>query len=506
MAKQNIDESVYNNCIRDLWKLEYDIGNFFPAPIAKWIEHKATILGVSPTYIAWPLLITTSYAMQHTFVSAVNGIHVEPVILFGLVGGRSGTNKSAALNSVISLVNDIRNEFGQEHIFESGTLEGLMKAMSENNGCTLGCYDEFATFLDGLDKGASCSFERSRYLSLFNGSNWSKKQQTSGSLILKDPRFHLLSFTQPYSLINFARQGNHDGFFQRFLITCPKEVYIRIEEKESSSEKSKDGLQMKNILAEVYSESCTNDINNLHLSDDAMEIYRTAHDEIVDYRERELYKEDLLSVKSKSLGLILRVSGVINRLREANFRHLDKEYTYRNEISKEDITMARSIVDYSFQSSMLAIGDNRSNNVPQQTSNLKKSSIPEPEIMSVEFLVAHARFVQRLLAEDDMPLSKISRDNIYPTINGEKNGSAANRFVRGLCALGLGEIKEIVNCKGVKHQVFTRNHPYKRNDNMPGKENVISIWKRLNLSFPKTDIPFSCSQPTSVLIESNYGM
>ena len=61
----------------------------------------------------------------------------------------------------------------------------------------------------------------------------------------------------------------------------------------------------------------------LNLSDEAMQIYRIAHDENVDYREKEVFKEELLSIKSKSLGHLLRVAGVINRLREANTKCLD---------------------------------------------------------------------------------------------------------------------------------------------------------------------------------------
>lgn len=62
----------------------------------------------------------------------------------------TGTNKSAALQKVMDLVENIP---GREHIFEAGTLEGLMKLMLENNETAIGSYDEFATFIDSLDKG-----------------------------------------------------------------------------------------------------------------------------------------------------------------------------------------------------------------------------------------------------------------------------------------------------------------------------------------------------------------
>ena len=60
-----------------------------------------------------------------------------------------GTNKSAALSTVLHLIEELEGD----HIFECGTLEGLMKSMVDNNETMLGTYDEFATFIDGLDKG-----------------------------------------------------------------------------------------------------------------------------------------------------------------------------------------------------------------------------------------------------------------------------------------------------------------------------------------------------------------
>ena len=84
---------MYKSCIRELWAVNYDVGIFFPEPIADWVRYKATILGVPHSYVAWPLMISTAYTSQHSFVTAGKGIHVEPIILYGLVGGRSGKNK-----------------------------------------------------------------------------------------------------------------------------------------------------------------------------------------------------------------------------------------------------------------------------------------------------------------------------------------------------------------------------------------------------------------------------
>ena len=44
----------------------------------------------------------------------------------------------------------IETESSESHFFESGTMEGLMKAMCQNNGSILGMFDEFSTLIDNF--------------------------------------------------------------------------------------------------------------------------------------------------------------------------------------------------------------------------------------------------------------------------------------------------------------------------------------------------------------------
>lgn len=83
----NIPGNTYENSIKKLWKIDFDVKKFFPAEISNWIKYQSTILGVSDLYICWPLLVTTAYFSQHTFVRTSNSIHIEPLIIYGLVGG-----------------------------------------------------------------------------------------------------------------------------------------------------------------------------------------------------------------------------------------------------------------------------------------------------------------------------------------------------------------------------------------------------------------------------------
>ena len=87
--------------------------------------------------------------------------------MYGLVAGRSGTNKSAALKKVTDMVFSIENPNPGGHLFDTGTSEGLMKAMHDNNGTILSSKDEFASFNDNFDK-TSNNMEKSRFLSLYS--------------------------------------------------------------------------------------------------------------------------------------------------------------------------------------------------------------------------------------------------------------------------------------------------------------------------------------------------
>lgn len=69
------------------------------------------------------------------------------------------------------------NDGSDSHLFESRTMEGLLKGLHQNNGSLLEVYDEFSTLIDNLDEGSTGSSEKGRYLSLYSAVDWSKKNQ-----------------------------------------------------------------------------------------------------------------------------------------------------------------------------------------------------------------------------------------------------------------------------------------------------------------------------------------
>ena len=104
-----------------------------------------------------------------------------------------------------------------------------------------------------------------------------------------------------------------------------------------------------------------------------------------------------------------------------------------------------------------------------------KESIPKPEDMNLDFLIQHTKHAEKLLKNDHVDLSTVTKNKMYPEINGEVGRGAGMRFVQGLVHLELGKIYR--NDKG--GQSFKRYHP--DHDESPNKEELRRKWKVLNI-------------------------
>ena len=99
---------------------ESDLDAWFPPEYVRWIRLMSTKLGVNELYIALPLIVSVAYCTQHSsarYVMKNNAgedvvLHEEPLILYGLVAGESGTNKSGAIKILMDLIDGIRNVHG----------------------------------------------------------------------------------------------------------------------------------------------------------------------------------------------------------------------------------------------------------------------------------------------------------------------------------------------------------------------------------------------------------
>ena len=521
---QFIEYGDYKQIVDKVSKIKMDNNKWFPPPVAEWIHYNATLLGVPDTYISYPLVSAVCYCAQHAIVELEDGMHQEPVLIYGLVGGRSGTNKSGALRKVTDIVMEIENPNLGSHVFDTGTTEGLMKAMHDNGGTILSAKDEFASFNDAFDKTSNNNMERSRFLSLYSCTNWSRTTKTNGTISMADPRFNLISFNQPFYLVNFARSSTMDGFFQRFMTSVPKEMMVKRSEKKAMKKEYEDKsmLDMKNLLELLYKDGSKKQIKMvIMVGSEAERLYDAHHDEAVDFRSNDLFEERKVSVKSKAVGLAMRLAGVICLMRvyaeralhttESEIEHEEKDEDKPDtqeldesilpagqsspvretiqdkeedddmiiEVTDGDFEMAVCLTQYSVSTSFALFSGEEGFNIFNESKTKKKKiqqpkpPIPEPENVTMEYLLKQITFTQKFLNVPIVSMSEATRNKWYPPTDEKGEGRVKSfKFASGLQHLGLGCLSP-----GKKH--FKRIH-YEDED-CEDSENLKKRYKMLNL-------------------------
>ena len=376
-----------------------------------------------------------------------------------------------------------------EHTLDTFTLDGLMSAMLKNNQCAIGLFDEMATFDDSLDKGSNKSFDLSRLLTLFGAGKWKKNTKTSGECVLPDPRFNMASFTQPHYLHQFADNNAKNRFFARFLVSLPEERFVELDDKiEFIRQNARRGnaINMSQIFKSIY-ERCVKNGVELFVSDDGSQIYKEVHDEIVQYRREHRGFKLEKSIRSKSLGILLRVGGVISFIRNA-LNNRDEEVTfYDNEVNLEDMERALKIVKYC-QKNSLAVCEGNVNSVPEVVmkdkikrptpshSRHSKVPMPVPEKFTLDYVMdSNPTKVKKLLSVPQVKLRNVSGNKMYrsvPDSDTTDGAMIARNWFQGL-VLRLGEVDKT-------SKVFKGFHP--DDPKCHDKEYLRKIWDDLNIT------------------------
>ena len=170
--------------------------------------------------------------------------------------------------------------------------------------------------------------------------------------------------------------------------------------------------------------------------------------------------------------MVLRLSGVMSLLQNG-IKNVgsDEVPAVDDTICQEDFQFALNVIRFSADTCFGLLKPKvKLENAKVNKSN--KEPVPEPENCTIEYLIANARVVRRVLSKNKITLSSMSRDKIYPVCGSDTGAHIARKFVNGLVHLRLGEF--IDNGKVFK--------VYKINDeNCPCKEEVQKIWKKLQM-------------------------
>ena len=167
---------------------------------------------------------------------------------------------------------------------EQFSFEQLHSVMASNHGTALGLYDEMSTMYEQLDvyKHAGSRQDRYTLLKLYNGSSWSRTFR-SVSARVPHTAFNMSGFIQSGLLLELLQKADVDGFNDRQLFDCPAEIdrmYDQLTPFDSSGM-----LTFKQVLETIMTAHKGPDEIVYHLSDDAMSVFTSFHDNIAIRRQ-----------------------------------------------------------------------------------------------------------------------------------------------------------------------------------------------------------------------------
>ena len=151
---------------------------------------------------------------------------------------------------------------------------------------------------------------------MYQAMPWGKWTKTEGTVIIEDPRFNLIAFSQIENIIEFGRKNLTDGIFQRFLCACPEEIFVYREEQKQALVDIQSTVDMEAVLKIVYT-SCKDKDFAITLSDEADALYTKVYNGAVDFRKNNRDARNERAVVSKSKMMTLRVAGAIALMRES---------------------------------------------------------------------------------------------------------------------------------------------------------------------------------------------
>ena len=267
--------------------------------------------------------------------------------------------------------------------------------------------------------------------------------------------------------------------FSRFLVACLPEVYVTLGEKVAACAIN-DAVDMDVLFAISFRRG-----HIFTLTEEAMALFANYHDEeVLKFRKTELFDDNKSMIKSKSIGIVLRVAAVQCALRHSLNALLDasSEEVIAPEASEiEDADVAENVADTE-RTSFALLEEDDSNKVHVDTAlvsinhddiqraitivkysvnclfelvnstnnAIRKSAkrcleMPDVENIDMDFLIHHKNKVQKLYSDAtnyEISTSTITKNHVYPQIGAKPTSKDAWKFLRGLENHGIGKLTE----------------------------------------------------------------
>lgn len=127
-------------------------------------------------------MLTEGFSLSHSTIQVEGTDWIEPVIVWIAVCMPTGSGKSGLCKVLKNLVQKARHEVGENDApwcLDDQSFEKMGALMAENNGKSLGIYNELAMFLSQINvfrsRGLADSHELAVFLQLYGGCSWTRK-------------------------------------------------------------------------------------------------------------------------------------------------------------------------------------------------------------------------------------------------------------------------------------------------------------------------------------------
>jgi len=184
-----------------------------------------------------PLLSASSFLQLNSTVDTFDGLP-EGIVLNTTLVSMPSTGKSLAMAKVRKALNKIESHLGlaggDSFCTNVGSVEGLMDLLQHIPNL-VGLYDEASTLIGtfGRYKASGSGYDKSFYLTLWNAPEIAQRDLTGKRGFILNPRLSICMLSHAFQIISTLmneRVSYDDGFWQRFLASCPTPPMVSAED------------------------------------------------------------------------------------------------------------------------------------------------------------------------------------------------------------------------------------------------------------------------------------
>ena len=209
---------------------------YFPTRLAEYCRQVAECNCVYPSYVAMPMLVVAGAAMGNAFRLKLKKDYVVPPVLWAMVVGATGANKSSPLSKVEAPLEvmitpenagpPLNNPQNPDSVVDNLTIEALIQLLGDNHRGILAFCDELASWVSSFGRyksGKGGGGDKQAWISMWNAGRYKMHRKTDRErIVIPTAACAVMGGIQPKVLAAcFDPEAFDSGLVPRILVTCP---------------------------------------------------------------------------------------------------------------------------------------------------------------------------------------------------------------------------------------------------------------------------------------------